>query len=464
MLRTSRYNLSVPTDNQGTLLYNSRTGASRRFAGDDASDLVAALCIHPASLDENDIEPTILSSLAEGGFVLPEGFDELASIRGIYNRARQDAAIIVTITLTNNCNLGCFYCFQKRDDASLSYGDRSEICRHVEELLRSSGKQSLHIDWYGGEPMLNQTFLRELSSDLQSLCASLGVRYSASMLSNGTLWPSDAVAFVTENRIDRLQLTFDGFEKSHSKVRRPRRGYESKDSFGLLAALVCQLKDHVKLDLRYNLGPTNADDLISLCHFGNSKGWFSTPSKATLQIAKLTPYSNEVEFLRKIEVSYAEFEAVRDQVRAIVPEEFLDRTAELDRYPSPRESVCAAIAEDSIVIGADGKLYNCGLQVTEPHRSVGELVAGASDTQMQEGMFWSNFDPTQGKRCGKCTFLPLCWGACPKLHLENDMASLEQQSDFWRAMLPRRLAASLDLRLEAGFAFTERDQFKTGLQ
>lgn len=463
MLHTSRYNLSVPTDYQGTLLYNSRTGASRRFAGKDAGDFVSALCTHPASVDENDLEPSIRSSLLEGGFLHASGFDELAAIRDVYVRAKGDAPIIVTITLTNNCNLGCFYCFQKRDDASLSYGDKSEICRHVEELLQSSKKRSLHIDWYGGEPMLNQAFLRELSADLQALCARLEVRYSASMLSNGTLWPRDAVSFVTENCIDRIQLTFDGFGKTHSKVRRPRRGYKSEDPFDLLADLVSQLKDHVKLDLRYNLGPTNAEDLIELCHYGNRLGWFRAPSKATLQIAKLTPYSNEVEFLRRIEISYAQFEAVRDQVRAVVPEEFLDRTAELDRYPSPRESVCAAIAEDSIVIGADGKLYNCGLQVTEPHRSVGELIIDASEDQLEEGKFWSSFDPTIRKRCGKCTFLPLCWGACPKLHLENDVASLEQQSEFWRAMLPRRLAASLDIQLRTGFAFTESDQFKTGL-
>ncbi|MVA59593.1 radical SAM/SPASM domain-containing protein [Agrobacterium vitis] len=462
MLRTSRYNLTVPIE-QGVVLYNSRTGASRRFSGVDARDFASALSCYPARIDETEIDQLLLASLVEGGFLRPPEADELAEIRSLYERAKADAAIIVTITLTNNCNLGCYYCFQKRDESSLGYGNKAEICRHVEEILHSSGKRSLHVDWYGGEPMLNQNFLNELSQELQQLCEQMQVRYSASMLSNGTLWPFDPVAFVTANRIERVQLTFDGYEGSHSKVRRPRRGFESQEPFEALIALVSLLKDHITLDLRFNLSPTNADDLLKLCQFGIEHGWFASPSRAKLQIAKLTPYSQEVDFLRKVELSYAEFEEVRDRVRHVVPEPFLDRTAELDRYPSPRDSVCAAIAQDSVVIGADGKLYNCGLQVTEPHRSVGELHGLASDAQLGEGRFWSEFDPTHGQRCGKCSFLPLCWGACPKLHLEGDTESLKQQSDFWRAMLPRRLAASLDLKLEPGFAFTDKDQFKTGL-
>ncbi|ARP67209.1 MULTISPECIES: radical SAM/SPASM domain-containing protein [Mesorhizobium] len=461
MYSTSRYNFSIPTKTGSIILYNARTGASRHFAGSDAADLGFALCRHPAKIDLTNLGEALSQSLLSGGFVVEPGFDEIKQIRELFLQTKAESPIIVTITTTNNCNLGCFYCFQKRDESTLEFGNVDKIVERVENILTASGKPALHIDWYGGEPMLNRAFLEKASSRLQALCNQLGRRYSASILTNGTLWPGDPLAFARIHMIERVQVTFDGFGKSHNKVRRYRRGFSGEDQFQGAIRLIEALKRDVTVDIRFNLGTKNSADLVLLAEFGMTNGWFEKGSKATLQIAKLTPYSTEVDFIRKTELAYAEFEAARDVVRAIVPEIYLDKTAALDRYPHPRRSVCAAIAEDSIVIGADGSLYNCGLQVTEPHRAVGQLDRESTAQQATQEQWWDGFDPTRNEKCSTCSFLPLCWGACPKLHLERDTASLDQQSEFWRTMLPRRLTSSLGLQLPTDFALTATDQFKS---
>ncbi|MHA7775998.1 radical SAM protein [Roseibium sp. M-1] len=464
MYSTSRYNFSIPTKTGSVILYNARTGASCHFAGSDAGDLGFALCNHPAKIDLTNLRETLSESLLSGGFVVEQGFDEIKQIRELFLETKAESPIIVTVTTTNNCNLGCFYCFQKRNEAKLETTNIDKIVRHVETILTSSGKSALHIDWYGGEPMLNRSFLEGASSRLQALCKDLECRYSASILTNGTLWPDDPLAFARANKIERVQITFDGFAKSHNKVRRYRREFSGEDQFQSAIRLIGALKTDVTVDIRFNLSAKNSADLVSLAEFGMANGWFEPGSRAKLQIAKLTPYSSEVEFIRKTELAYAEFEATRDVVRAFVPEIYLDKTAALDRYPHPRRSVCAAIAENSVVIGADGSLYNCGLQVTEPHRAVGQLDAKSTALQATQKEWWDDFDPTRNEKCSACSFLPLCWGACPKLHLERDTALLDQQSKFWRTMLPRRLASSLGLQLPANFALTAKDQFKASAQ
>jgi uncharacterized protein len=45
-------------------------------------------------------------------------------------------------------------------------------------------------------------------------------------------------------------------------------------------------------------------------------------------------------------------------------------TTAASTYPLPRTSVCTALAKDSIVVGADGNHYRCGLQVGEKNRPV----------------------------------------------------------------------------------------------
>ena len=67
----------------------------------------------------------------------------------------------------------------------------------------------MHLSWYGGGPMLNQDAINYLSAKVIGYCDEFGVRYTASMVSNGTVWPrdpSDAVRFVSGNRIGSIQF------------------------------------------------------------------------------------------------------------------------------------------------------------------------------------------------------------------------------------------------------------------
>ncbi|TPN82560.1 radical SAM protein [Mesorhizobium sp. CU2] len=459
-LQTSRYNFCLPLAS-GFLLYNARTGASLRYASDAPREFLDALCRYPARVAAEDIAERTRDRLQRGGFLVETGFDELLEIRGQYLHAKIEAPVIVTITTTNDCNLGCFYCFQKRDASQLQNGRIDQIVDHIRAIFAQSHKRTLHVDWYGGEPMLNRDFLEKASVAIQDACHELDVSYSASILTNGTLWPEDALSFVKTHHIERLQITFDGMSRSHNKTRRHRTvSRENVNQFDAACALVDQLAPHISVDIRFNLSRQNAEEATEFAELGLARGWFAPENKAQLQLAKLTPYSTEVDFLRKVEFTFAEFEEVRNRVRPHVPDGKLDKSASLDSYPSPRESVCAAIAEDSIVIGADGNLYSCGLQVTEPHRNVGQLGRAHTESALHELQFWDGFDPTRAPSCSRCSFLPLCWGSCPKLHMECDTAQLEQQSEFWRVMLPRRLAASLDLSLVPGFALTAVDQFR----
>jgi uncharacterized protein len=460
VLKTSRYNLSVPVKD-GWILYNARTGASRVFAGTDAEEFVSVLCMFPATLDPTNFDPSLMADVVGSGFLIAPDFDEVSEVSRLYRKVREQSPITVTITLTDDCNLGCYYCFQKRGELYLTQERKEKILAHIKGLLNASKKRSLHIDWYGGEPMLNHVFLEELSSAIQDVCKQYEIRYSASMLTNGTIWPKNSSEFIANHKISRIQVSFDGCRDSHNKIRRYRGAdTEGVDQFEAACNLVDALHHEVSVDVRFNVSPNNKDEILDFCQIAQERGWFANLSKVTLQLAKLSPYTREAEFIRKNQLSYHEFENIRDQIRQVVPEPFLDRTASLNRYPHPRTSVCSAMARDSIVIGADGNLYTCGLQVTEVERSVGRLNGASTNNQQYQLAWWRSFDPTLNSPCDECSFLPLCWGACPKLHLEGDRQALEEQSLFWRAMLPRRLAASFGLRLLNEFHFVESDQFK----
>jgi uncharacterized protein len=225
MLRSSRYNFVIASNDGRLALFNARTGSVLSLVGEHANAL-SDLLVDPKSTFSRDNFPHELhDQLTRGGHIIGEGLDELAEIRERYWRARGETPLVITITTTMNCNLGCYYCYEERSLAHLEVGELDALLELVRTRLDNSGQRSLHIDWYGGEPLLNLDFLEAASVAVQQLCREREFRYAASIISNGTKWPADVVNFVARHKIRQAQISFDGLKSNHDKRRRYRRGF-----------------------------------------------------------------------------------------------------------------------------------------------------------------------------------------------------------------------------------------------
>jgi uncharacterized protein len=484
-LITSRYNFAIPVAG-ARLLYNSRSGVVLRLKGKDTRDLCRLLTDHPHRVDLSGVSKSLFRQLLEGAFVLPQGTDEVAAVRELYWTARREAPMTLTITTTMDCNLGCYYCYEERSGEALTSTDVSAIVALAEARLVAHQRRSLHIDWYGGEPLLNLPVFEAASTALQELCARRRVSYSASIVSNGTAWPDDIPAFVARHRIRQVQISFDGLPANHNKRRHYRRGRapgSGATSFELAASVVDQLVDLVRVDIRLNIDAQNREDLPGFVRFMSDRGWFSGRVPAVFQPARVSAFSERSAFIRKSQLGGAEFDAMRRAAREQIAgcgaagRIAVEESEAPDGYPYPRNSVCGALAEDSFVVGAEGGLYRCGLQVSEPHRAIGTLRSEAtSNTESRRGKFlpmvaapdagsgdhfwWSEFDPTRLPTCARCSFLPVCWAGCPKVHLEGDAYAIAEQGSYWRRNLCRLVAEGAKERLIGDGALNEADQFR----
>lgn len=470
-LVASRYNFQVPT-REGPLLFNAASGAVLSVDGADGARLATLICVGTdPGVDIGEITPEdVMNDLLAGGFLVDAGTDELAANRARYWKARTQTPVVLTITTTMDCNLGCYYCYEDRSNDALSITDVEAIVSLAAK--RVSDRQRLHVDWYGGEPLMNVEFMEAASAALQHYCAQNRIRYSASVISNGTCWPSDVAAFVARHSLSQVQVSFDGMRANHNRRRRYRRGHEpSKDasSFDLAVELVDRLTRCVRVDVRFNIDRGNKDDLLPFLDFARRRGWFNGAHPAAFQPARLSAYSDRSSFLRQTELSVAEYDALRAQARAAAGGNFaVDESEAPEGFPHPRTSVCAALASDSVVVGADRKLYRCGLQVSEAQRSVGELAEPSRKVALplfghRDDVWWDRFDPTVQPRCSRCSFLPVCWGGCPKKHLERDLHALAEQGVYWRRNLARLVAAGVGRAPIDAFEYAELDQFRGGV-
>lgn len=443
-LQPSRYNFVVHGQDGDVGLFNASTGAVLRLSGRDTRSLTDCLMDPKQRLSTQDFADELLGRLKRGGFIVAAETDEVATIRERYWLARGETPTVLTITTTMNCNLGCYYCYEERSGDRLELTDVSAVVDLAHKIVTAGGRRSLHVDWYGGEPLLNIDFLEAASNALQSYCADAGLSYVASIISNGTLWPSDIEGFVARNRIRQAQISFDGLTANHNKRRRYRKEFGQGNSFDAAVALVDRLVQCTRVDLRFNIDRGNQDDLLPFVAFARARGWFGAAYPAVLQPARLASYSGSSAFMRNHELTLEEFDALRASVRAALADtERVEESEVPDGVLRPKSSVCAALATHSIVVGAEGHTYRCGLQVGEKRRAVGGLSSSRAPAgESHDAGWWEAFDPTVSPSCSRCSFLPVCWGGCPKKHLEADDHAIQEQGRYWRTNLPRLVAGS----------------------
>jgi uncharacterized protein len=118
------------------------------------------------------------------------------------------------------------------------------------------------------------TPLEAASVAVQQLCRERGVRYAASIISNGTKWPADVGNFVARHNIRQAQISFDGVKSNHDKRRRYRRGMSdgNESAFEQAVALVDQLVQCTRTDLRFNIDRGNQGDLLPFIDFAEVRG------------------------------------------------------------------------------------------------------------------------------------------------------------------------------------------------
>jgi uncharacterized protein len=435
------------------------------LAGDHAEALSALLIDPGSTFFPEEFSRELLQQLSRGGHIIADGLDELVEIRERYWRARGETPMVITITTTMNCNLGCYYCYEERSPDRLDAHDLDALLKLVNKRLEESGKRSLHVDWYGGEPLLNLEFLEIASAALQQLCRERGVLYVASIISNGTKWPDDVAGFISRHKIRQVQISFDGLKANHDKRRRYRKGFSdgSESAFDHAVVLVDKLVQCTRTDLRFNIDRGNRGDLLSFIDFAEARGWFAAPFPAVFQPARLASYSASSSFMRASELSLEEFDSLRQQVREHINGAAKIEESEVpDGFPHPKTSVCAALADNSVVVGADGLTYRCGLQVGEVRRAVGSVADSGADNPREgtDAEWWRAFDPTSLPSCSSCSFLPICWGGCPKKHLEGDEYAIREQGRYWRTNLPRLIAKAAGFASVVSPVIPESQQFR----
>lgn len=413
----------------------------------------ASSILVPGSMIE-DIEKGNISeeekeTLLKLGFLVNDADEEREEMLGFIeelNSINKKFSAILVMNL--DCNLACRYCFEgsrkgrfymTQETADLFIEFVKNKYLHVYNTLPSNplikgwehtpaplsrgdfssplmgndwGERRLLEDikiiFYGGEPLLSTELIIYLSERLKSFAENKNIKYSASLITNGTLLTRNVVEKLKPLGLKIASITLDGPRNVHDRFRPFKSG---RGSFDTIVRNVKDVCDMINVQIGGNFTQENYREFPFLLDYLMDNGL--TPDK----------------------IPYVKFDPVFKESEGIAPPDFHDGCGSINEpwlfdagiflrgeilkrgfgtqkiIPSP----CMMELKDSLVVNYDGGFYKCpGLIGREKFR-IGDLKTGIEDYRVSH-----NLDNWKNEECLNCSYLPLCFGGCRYMKLVRD--------------------------------------------
>ncbi len=129
-----------------------------------------------------------------------------------------------TLSLTQQCNLRCSYCYIQKHSAVMSAGVAKKI---IDEIFRfSPPEEDIDIGFFGGEPLLEFELIKQIVSYVEEHSAYSRDRVELTLVTNGTIFNPAIGKYLQEHNIV-FCLSCDGPPRIQDKFRKFRDGQGS---------------------------------------------------------------------------------------------------------------------------------------------------------------------------------------------------------------------------------------------
>ena len=391
----SNYNYFVKYENE-YILFNTLT-LSLLVLDQKHKDL-----IENGNMDEflKSCSEDEIYALIDNGIILDETIDELKIIKDSYwyNKYKDDT-LHVSVLTTLGCNFGCPYCFETRRNVQLNEHVENAIVNFIEK--QSDGKKYVHIDWYGGEPLLNMDSIIRISERMIKLAEEKGFTYYASITTNGYLLTEKNLNLLLKYNVKSAQITIDGPKRIHDKM---RPLVNKMGTYDVILNNIRNASKHININLRVNINNETYpyvdelfEDLVGI-------------DNLYLAIKAIVP------------ASYKDYNAptvTAENYAKIVVEKYLNAkkmglNTALDKlFEGSVHRYCIVDSDSQFIISPTGRLFKCGESYLDDEPGIIGQINEDGELEIDEmkKTFWDK-DPCEFEECKKCKVLPLCLGGC----------------------------------------------------
>lgn len=405
-MKYSQFNYLFDSKKYGYFIYNSANNSFHKISKD--------LFVYLENIKNNNtliegMDGDIKQKLIDLKVIVADNDDQDLITRKkflTYSQFFSNHSLNLVVVPTMACNFACPYCYESNlPTKCMSDEIQKKLINFIESYSENNIPKPVSLCWHGGEPLSAFHVIKGLLEKLYS-SPKIAMK-SHALVSNGYLLTREKVAVLKKYQLESIQITIDGLEETHNKSRPHKTG---KPTFCKILENVDYLLNdfpECRVKIRINIHKGNQKEFTELVRLldqrwsGLNYGVF--PSY-------VTEYQNcKVECI-KLNERIAFLENLSHNK---------DFKEEINFYPKNKAVGCTATGAKNFVIGVDGEIYKCWVDVGKP-----EKVVGTIDNPYQNITLMSKYivgsDMFSDKKCLECFLFPICDGGCNLVRFNNE--------------------------------------------
>lgn len=213
-VKTSKYNLIVKNGINSFIIHNMLSKNTILINNKELKLL--------KSLED----PVFNSKMIEYGFLVAENTDETqVALKENVDACNDMSYMNITLIPSFGCNLKCKYCYQNGAKTNkMSEESQEGFIRFIKKRLIDLKCNSLHLSWFGGEPLMFSDIVIKISKTLKNFCEQNFINFSCSISTNLTLFNEELIETFKDINVTRIETTLVGEEKAHNLLRPTANG------------------------------------------------------------------------------------------------------------------------------------------------------------------------------------------------------------------------------------------------
>lgn len=318
------------------------------------------------------------------------------------------------------CNFNCVYCYE---DHSQKHRMDQKHSNAIYSLFQNVNSKVNHIEYFGGEPLLNSKFILDLNSKLTRWSKDNNIKFTSSATTNGYLLSPMLVEQLYDVNLFSYQITLDGLEQHHNSLRPLANGRGTFSRIVENLAYIVSRKDlkdiRIMLRCNYNEKTSSDDDihkfLLFIYNLINGDNRFSVIFRGIGDYSSTNGKNGNNDSLCSKELSGELRMKYEDKAQNLnIP------LGEITTSLTFGSASCYASKPNNFVISPDFSIKKCTVALDKPINNIGKLDFEGNFTFNENFKLWVEQNLFGKEDCKKCHFISQCnSNACPLLNIER---------------------------------------------
>lgn len=340
-------------------------------------------------------QASLFDLLVKNGFIIDKKSNE--SQIAEYNRLKlklDKNLYHLVINPTMDCNLDCWYCYEKKvKDSEMSPDVVKLVINNIIAKFETDRYKVLKLSFFGGEPLLKFNPASEIINAAREFCEKNSIFLRLDFTTNATLLSKKIIRVIGKDFAE-FQITLDGNREKHNLTRINKK--TGANSYDTIISNIKKIILHVPNSyvwIRINFDKDtleNIDDIIYDLKDINR-------SRCSIIFRKI--WQVNISTISKDRILYA-------------ITQFINNKFKVDYFALPRINPCFAERESQALINYDGKIFKCSTLDDFCDKHAIGVINENGLIKFDEGKIANKIIPHVQNICRECKIYPACYGPC----------------------------------------------------